>query len=97
MSAFTPGPWAIARTNSGTFIRKADGSPPGYLAEVRAVRSEKQCLADARLIASAPELLEVLEAMTVLAEGPTGGVTQQQKREVLAKARAAIAKARGEA
>ena len=89
----TPGPWAIARTNSGTFIRKADGSPPGYLAEVRAVRSEKQCLADARLIASAPELLEALENIAAM----TGYQDCDMCLEVNNTARAAIAKARGEA
>ena len=51
--------------------------------------------ADARLLTAAPDLLEALSAMTALAEGPTGGVSVADKREVIAQARAAIAKAVG--
>lgn len=51
--------------------------------------------ANARLIAAAPELLAALVAMNTLAKGPSAGVTQAQKREVIAAADAAIAKAMG--
>lgn len=51
--------------------------------------------ADARLIAAAPELLAVLKDMTDLAAGPPAGVSLQQKKDIVARARAAIAKAEG--
>lgn len=90
----TPGPWAIARTNNGTFIRNADSNPAGYLAEVRACRNEKQCLADARLIASAPELLEALEQIVDRAAYADDEDVAPDVRSI---ALAAILKARGEA
>jgi hypothetical protein len=52
--------------------------------------------ANARLIAAAPMLLDALKRLTELAIGPAGGVTQADKREAIANARAAIAAATGE-
>jgi hypothetical protein len=46
-------------------------------------------------ITDVPELLAALVAMNTLAKGPSAGVTQAQKREVIAAADAAIAKAMG--
>jgi len=45
---------------------------------------------DANLIAAAPDLLDALLEMTALASGPVGGVSQEQKVNILKKARAAI-------
>lgn len=55
----------------------------------------ERALADARLIAAAPDLLAALVAMNALAEGPPAGVTVAMKREVITNARAAIRKATG--
>lgn len=41
--------------------------------------------------AAVAELSAALAAMTALAKGPAGGVTQTQKREVIARAEAALA------
>ena len=65
------------------------GSKPGYLAEVRDCGSG-DVQANARLIAAAPELLEVAEC--ILADD----LIALLPAEYVAKVRAAIAKARGE-
>ena len=72
-------------TGSGNTIvgRGADSRPVG------AFQTED----DARLFAAAPALLAALEAMTLLAEGPTGGVTVAMKLAAIVEARAALAKA----
>jgi hypothetical protein len=63
------------------------GATPGYLAEVRDVGSGS-VVANARLIAAAPELLEALIVIT--------DESVCIKSAVVERARAAIAKARGE-
>lgn len=57
--------------------------------------ADNEARANARLIAAAPELLAALEYLTDLAAGPPGGVTIDQKRAAMDRARAAIAKAKG--
>lgn len=57
---------------------------------------EVERIANARLIAAAPELLVALKRLTDLAIGPAGGVTQADKRAAIEMALAAIAKAVGE-
>lgn len=52
----TPGPWRYCPANNGHMIA---GAKPGYLAEVRDCGSG-DVHANARLIAAAPELLEML-------------------------------------
>lgn len=96
MNNHTPGPWvydcgaiyAQCQLNKRGMTREApiaevlDGRPDAYKA-------------NGRLIVAAPELLEALSEMTELAAGHVGGVTVAAKREILAKAHAAIAKATG--
>lgn len=59
----TPGPWYVSevkRANIGTFIVKSKGSKPRkVIADVLPIKD--QGLADARLIAAAPTLLEAAE------------------------------------
>lgn len=68
----TPGPWRVERQNpsptSGEWM--IAGGIPGYLAEVRDCGSG-DVEANARLIASAPDLLAALDAIvTLLIEQP---------------------------
>jgi len=93
----TPGPWEAAEHGDyGDY----DGQCIVVLGDdlrIAVVLGEgtPETRANARLMAAAPELLEALQYMTALALGPAGGVSQQQKSDVLTKARAAIAKATG--
>lgn len=105
-AAHTPGPW-VADFGEAFHIRPPEG---GTLAQVTFLkgrgglggrRDADECAANARLIAAAPDLLEALEAMLSHSDG--WDVTQLRKRwgeqvvnEILT-ARAAIAKAKGEA
>jgi hypothetical protein len=55
----TPGPWAVANTNNGMFIKSL--SVPGYLAEVRHCRTTQDHKADAAFIAACdPDTIRVL-------------------------------------
>ena len=89
MNQCTPGPWRLSRQNpsptTGTWM--IAGGKPGYLAEVRDCGSG--CVvANARLIAAAPDLLDVAEMVLALA-------TIDTSPELIKAATAAIAKARG--
>jgi len=98
MTKHTPGPWTYSRWDEsrGTsfYIAQADGAPytPNY-SDVATLVAET-CLgeqvsiqeANARLIAAAPDLLRALECLLEMGHAKAGDL-----------ARAAIAKARGEA
>jgi hypothetical protein len=58
MNTYTPGPWEAVSDHTG-FIFVGSGS--GDICEVTSTDD----LADARLIAAAPEMLEALKAVTV--------------------------------
>ena len=83
MSKHTPGPWWNSDLEVGTV--------PMMMVKVAKVSGAtyEEALANARLIASAPELLKVLEKMVEIWE--VGGVDPYPIKE----ARAAIAKAEG--
>lgn len=93
MSKHTPGPWAATYKHLGDAPFVVESGQPGepnggcYMAECYGPDAE----ANARLIAAAPELLEALELL--LFAPPSGCVDHHA---IDAKARAAIAKARGE-
>jgi len=107
MSKHTPSPWRLetVRTQSG-ICHKIGPFPPKahdlhslprhaclYADYPSAFDPADQELeANARLIAAAPELLEALEE---LMDGYLYGCAMDVKRENVARARAAIAKARG--
>jgi hypothetical protein len=62
----TPGPWTVANTNNGMFIKSL--SVPGYLAEVRHCRTTQDHKADAAFIAACDpdtirELIDELDAL----------------------------------
>lgn len=105
MTAHTPGPWVIYPETDGTEICAVDRAP-GLPIRQRIAHPiiGKNWIANARLVAAAPELLEALR--DVLAAERAGsrtpdtisGAEKQLDRikEAVAKAEAAIAKATGE-
>ena len=85
MNKFTKGPW----TWHGDELLSQE-----YKAFILATRRNSRPEgANCQLIAAAPDLYEALQEMTLLAEGPTGGVSVSQKKAIVAKARAALSKA----
>jgi len=98
----TPGPWFIRVQDTGFLIDspKTQEQPHGRVATVAQYSYEwagpmrAEALANARLIVAAPDLLSALEAMS--AEFDSGDVNDGEWA-VIQKARAAIAKATGEA
>lgn len=76
----TPGPWMVANTNNGMFIKSL--SVPGYLVEVRHCRTTQDHKADAAFIAACDpdtvrELIAerdaLLDALRQITEWPDGG------------------------
>jgi hypothetical protein len=93
MSSFTPGPWNIFKGIWELEI-EADGIA---ICDLCQRGDEEQELANARLIAAAPDLLEALEFMlSVFNETYPDVADDEEDREAWAKARAAIKKATGE-
>jgi len=90
---FTPGPWAVERADDAYCIANVGNlviMPCG--GKVKHDNAE----ADARLIASAPDLLEALEMIVAEADSYTAR-TGKPVYNWLDQARAALAKARGTA
>jgi hypothetical protein len=86
MNAHTPGPWTIPARDSGVTVNAGHG----IVAEVYAVDVGTTQIANARLIAAAPDLLEALhDALVQLECSPmVSGYS-----EVVKRARAALCKA----
>jgi len=105
-SKHTPGPWVHNPTdepqNADRHVRVDDGQWLRVIAKVK--HGEKDnARANARLIAAAPDLLEVLERLIAWHENPSARVAhccvcgQTYPDEAWMDARAAIRKATGEA
>lgn len=97
MFEHTPGPWIYVGTdpNEGWDGYRIVGESRvgwGDIGTVTGPQSDPSAAADARLIAAAPELLEVL---TVLVGGHRTGGTRYVSGDLIAQARAVIAKATG--
>lgn len=99
----TPGPWsAVSYVNGKIALEDDQGLGTIALVDtVHTIKDPREQEANARLIASAPELLEALELAAQALQScyevdsyPANGGTEQDK--ALATARAAIAKAKGE-
>jgi hypothetical protein len=90
MGKHTPGPWTVYE--AGFSVADAWGH---VLSTDVEGRMPEEAAANARLIAAAPELLAALEALLSVYQGfaPWEGEVERQAE---IKARAAIAKARGE-
>lgn len=105
MSKGTPGPWWLHASYSTIYV-EANSSDPQLAQEVAAVGPKEggryQQEADARLIATAPEMLSALIAavecgMVPISSAKEGGaVTHSIQVRVADQIRAAIAKATGE-
>lgn len=106
MNIHTPGPWTFSQSaqygDTRFYVAQADGAPytPHYsdvatlIAET--VNDERKSIqeANARLIAAAPELLDALRYVVAVYDKGTCGSTVEMAFD---RARAAIAKAEGQA
>lgn len=101
----TPGPWVvdgddiIARTRFGVYIAKEGDGRVAQAFSNCLVTTDAECLANARLIAAAPELLEACKA--VISEHAAfvashAGLRLTDEAACVGMCRAAIAKAIGE-
>lgn len=93
LTAHTPGPWIIRDDDIYQKHTVIDGAALhlGRIAHVvftRSARNPSECIANARLIAAAPELLERLrDALNALRiYGPRGSLTIKQGESAIAKA-----------
>ena len=85
----TIGPWRVDRANPGPTTGEwmIAGGKPGYLAEVRDCGSG-DVQANARLIASAPDLLAALENIAVMdADNPCARACADMARAAIKAAR----------
>ncbi len=93
----TPGPWRTTEDGRVTGLPDVMIAPGRTIAVVG--RSDREAYYNSRLIAAAPELLEALEGME-WAFFVAGDCKDQQQREqedaAVDRARAAIAKAKGQ-
>lgn len=94
---FTPGPWEVSKENGGSIFGdldndKHDGDHPyiGTVAGIGGKRDVRECIANARLIAAAPDLFNCLMdcVENILIDFPDDDIRK-------AKYLAAIAKATG--
>jgi len=97
MSGHTPGPWTAFQSTASFFdVVKGNGEYDPSVASVWASEG-RPAGANARLIAAAPDLLEALRILTMMAE--TSGGTSGPDAELMAacdQANRAIAKATGQ-
>jgi hypothetical protein len=93
MSILTPGPWEVVELVDGYDIRSPESRCRiATASDPEAVWGAIGREEDALLIAAAPELLEALELLVSLIDAGEGTWTIEDQN----KARAAIAKAKGE-
>lgn len=89
----TPGPWSTIKYIRTTLVCDANGNWIAAIKPVRKFGIAGDDAANARLIAAAPELLAALDAFTQWNDRDQG---EGKLEDALNKARAAIAKAKGE-
>ena len=101
MSAHTPGPWVVGNQTPLNFgVQRGHGMEhlgfvygPSFPEHSEVGR---RSLANARLIAAAPELLDALQALVSATERVSVGDYSEETHDMaVSKARAAIAKATG--
>lgn len=97
MNDHTKGPWHIGgRHKCTTYDAYGQRVSDSFEGVMVTQRSDAECQANARLIAAAPELLEALEWVLGEYQVFFYDETGKMENEVIAFARAAIAKAKGE-
>lgn len=102
MSNHTPGPWMIQSRDNDLLFDVVDSRTESKLIagpfrhELPTVKGNSETIANARLIAAAPELLEALETIVCWQDVDSIGA-RLTSAQMLTQARAAIAKAKGEA
>lgn len=106
MTKHTPGPWKVINRWPMVSVIDTQGDAPNggdhpvgdmHLGLYRGLpRMEETVLANAKLIAAAPDLLEALEALTHEYHAVREGQGWHYELESITKARAALAKAEGE-
>jgi hypothetical protein len=96
MSKHTPGPWRHSY-DRGYFVEPLGRDQIGRVCTIQAPRNSETGLADARLIAAAPELLDALVSLggTCFCDVGVGDPRMSDHSVPCKKARAAIAKATG--
>lgn len=93
---FTPGPWTAVRVASGDY-RIQYNTRGNWLGLIyQDDENPDRVKADADVAAAAPELYEALELLVDYAEGSEDPELFEEEHLRLNKARAALAKARGE-
>jgi hypothetical protein len=99
MSAHTPGPWNMVEASGGWLIGPRETDGPDYVGDVHRLakgRSDEESEANARLIATAPELLRALRDALPFINCRECELHNPYVEDIRDAARAAIAKARGE-
>lgn len=96
-TSFTPGPWRLHKNKKDQSIitGTTEGWGPDHLATIDTSGNPPERLANASLIAAAPELFEAL-SLFIQYEGSKDNLGLGQLAVARDKARAALAKARGE-
>ena len=95
MSEHTPGPWRIGGESVYDVRIQADAAIV-FVADVSKSAGIQEGLANARLIAAAPALLQALRTIAMLASGAPhddAALADQAFIKIMKRARAAIAKA----
>ena len=106
-SKHTPGPWVLGESSGGRHFRAVNATDHSELATVVWVMEDDdtegapspECEANAHLIAAAPELLEALEYAVIDFDNWAAHEDNHPHEHLVVwaeKARAAIAKAKGE-
>lgn len=96
----TPGPWRVSERGERTpYTEICVINAPGGEVEIITDNESSDTIADARLIAAAPEMYEALTAMLhrfeIYCGGPDNPYGGHTDGELLNRARSAIAKAEG--
>jgi hypothetical protein len=89
----TPGPWHLDDEAQPDYVFSRDMK---MIATLRGEGDELPLIANARLIAAAPDLLEALEHMVAVSNWATTIQSEEQYDAMITKAEAAIRKAKGE-
>ncbi|GBQ89115.1 hypothetical protein [Asaia krungthepensis] len=96
---WTPGPWVVGK-GAGYFIKRPNarmahlvGMTPGFSGVGAESGNDEEARANAHLMSASPELFDALKQMVSLATGPCN---TRDMTEALDRARAALAKAKGE-